>query len=765
MKALTRRISSRSLSSSIFNLNISHFSSHHSSRRYDDEARNVRVSVWWDFENIHLPTAVSPYQVAHRITAALRANGIKGPLQISAYGNVTLLTRSIQGALSSTGISLIHVPAGGKNGADRSLIIDLLYWVSQHPPPAHLFLISGDSDFASILHRLRMSNYNILVANGKYVSNPLCSAASIVWQWNTLLKGENLSGRRFNQPPDGPVGSWYGNSRLPLESLFTSLDQPASLVGNGSSDSESENVLRPIPTDAVNQIRQILSSHPSGVAISTLRQELNNTMMLADDLYGYKKFSVFLSAMSDILTMHSLGDGQYLVCGIKPIAPSSPDSSMNSSERSIVDESDNHTPLKEIELHDGSSSLKLEDKNHASDSPILSSDEDPQSCQLREYFDTQIVEHPSSATCNEEPSIEGQGQGPLENEKDAVGSCRDHSAVIKKENVSEEDSFFQRTWTKLFSGHDDRAMSSQENNKGKQTPTSLHSPTFSAPVGNPEKSNYDGEDRKKRGFFIHLVNWFKFDNYKAETESEASNSEYLKHNTLLKDSCWAKIKLFLDTPQGADIISKSKSRLQIAQILKKVGPATLHSFDKNDILHLVDILIDDKRWVEECPCEKSPFRVICVSGKSFSNNPWYSSASSLRFVGKQPQSDLQKLPKHEGEITNRVSSSGICLPGDNKRSLEKTRSRMISDCRKLLKEIVKEHPHGYSLRGFRKLFAERYSYNLNLEALGYETLAAFVKKIPGVTVEGAFVYPWKRNTTIADISRKGGSDSEHQMRI
>ncbi|CAH9099813.1 unnamed protein product [Cuscuta epithymum] len=201
-----------------------------SSRRHEVESRNVKVSVWWDFENCNLPTGSNLFRVTQSINAAIRANGIKGPIQITAFGDLMQMSRVNQDSLSSTGITFTHVPNGGKNSADRSLLVDLMYWVSRNPPPAHLFLISGDRDFASILHRLRMNNYNILLASLEIVPNALSSAASIIWQWNALISGENLNGKRFNQPPDGPHGSWYGHYKAPLEDPFMTSEQKPPLV-------------------------------------------------------------------------------------------------------------------------------------------------------------------------------------------------------------------------------------------------------------------------------------------------------------------------------------------------------------------------------------------------------------------------------------------------------------------------------------------------------------------------------------------------------
>lgn len=72
----------------------------------------MKVSVWWDFENCSPPAGVNVFKIAQSITAAIRANGIKGPINITAFGDVLQLSRMNQEALSSTGINLAHIPNG-----------------------------------------------------------------------------------------------------------------------------------------------------------------------------------------------------------------------------------------------------------------------------------------------------------------------------------------------------------------------------------------------------------------------------------------------------------------------------------------------------------------------------------------------------------------------------------------------------------------------------------------------------------------------------
>lgn len=86
--------------------------SHSHWRRHDEEPRNVRVSVWWDFENCNVPSGINVSKVVPAITDAVRTNGIKGPLQITAFGDVLQLSRSNQEALAFTGIHLTHIPNG-----------------------------------------------------------------------------------------------------------------------------------------------------------------------------------------------------------------------------------------------------------------------------------------------------------------------------------------------------------------------------------------------------------------------------------------------------------------------------------------------------------------------------------------------------------------------------------------------------------------------------------------------------------------------------
>lgn len=110
---------------------------------------------------------------------------------------------------------------GGKNSADRLLMADLISWTAHNPPPAHFFLISSDSDFATILHRLRMNNYNVLLSCIDIQAKAsLYGAATLMWPWVPLAKGGDFTPQQFNHPPDGIYGSWYGLQKGLLDNPF-----------------------------------------------------------------------------------------------------------------------------------------------------------------------------------------------------------------------------------------------------------------------------------------------------------------------------------------------------------------------------------------------------------------------------------------------------------------------------------------------------------------------------------------------------------------
>ena len=182
---------------------------------------------------------------------------------------------------------------GGKDGSYRSLMPDIVSWIAQNPPPAHFLLISGDEDFASILHRLRMSNYNILLSCPDVGSKMLRSAATFMWPWEPLVRGVDLEPKYLNQPPDG-LSSWYGQYREYGHDLLLKPKKSMALQWNAKEHK--------VPKSVVIGIKQVLDFYPEGISVSNLRLQLFRINVFIDKGYfGFKKFSTLLKAMPDVV--------------------------------------------------------------------------------------------------------------------------------------------------------------------------------------------------------------------------------------------------------------------------------------------------------------------------------------------------------------------------------------------------------------------------------------------------------------------------------
>ncbi|KAH6833761.1 hypothetical protein C2S53_009770 [Perilla frutescens var. hirtella] len=812
-----------------------HTSHQNHGRRQEEESRGVRVSVWWDFENCHVPVNANAFRVAQSITNAIRANGIKGPIEITAFGDVMQISRTNQEALSATGINLTHVPSGGKNSADRSLLVDLMYWVSKNPPPAHLLLISGDRDFAGILHRLRMSNYNVLLASPDSAPNVLCSAATIMWHWSSLLKGENLSGKLFNQPPDGPYNSWYGHYRAPLEDPFAVAEQQSSCLSvnessllapdlkprpipkcssvDESSQLAPELKLRPIPKAVMKYISQILRSHPEGIYITQLRTELSKGN-LDKDLYGYRKFSRFLSAMPNILELHG-DDGKILVRRVNTKfsdelgAVACEETGTNNGEpevgsvagifsekSSCKDATEKSTvgpvpdPKVKLELTNLQETSKEEKQNESFLSMKMQdvkTDVRATNLQDLKKEENRRAALPKKNVQEEDKKVKLKNQPQKDEVAPPIVEIKDLSeknenTTIVPDGRSSASGFgiFRRIRMKWFGSRDtehDEALSGKDTVIQK-TPTPCQSsepvcPALFSPSSHEAlldgKVDWSGDaasdiSSQDSSFSNQSSSWFKFwsspkyddkvekngetaDHLQVDVKQldenkkngEAAHAEVMSKQLELfaEESFWKEIELFIASSQGAASFSKSRTREQVAQNLQKQGPSVLKSLSESNLLYLVDLLISDKKWMEEREFRRYPFKVTNTAGKWAQNTrPSSSNGLSHIFSDRQPNLQESKDRKHQNH-----PHTGVPQPVVHRGPSSKPVSEVLADCQKLVDQVVKDYPEGFNIGGFRKIFLEKYGYALDIQKLGHEKLVNLLKIMPRAIVESNLILP------------------------
>ncbi|GMI68621.1 Mitochondrial Nuclease2 [Hibiscus trionum] len=734
-----------------FPLFISYFSTsqaHPFSRRHEEESRNVKVSVWWDFENCTVSAYVNVFKIANTITAALRANGIMGPLRITAFGDISQLSRATQEALSSTGVNLYHVPNDGKNSADRLLLVDLLSWVSQNPPPAHLFLISSDRDYATVLHKLRMNNYNILLASRESAPNVLCSAASIMWNWGALLKGEELRGKYYNKPPDGPYGSWYGHYNVSLEDPFL-VEQPVRPRP------------RPVPKAVTNRIRLILNSYPKGISIMDLRTLLTCSKIELDkDFYGYKKFLPFLLSMPHILRLRSTHDGQFVIRGVTPKTGELSESSPALSAGTLCRDGDELNVYSSSSDDGGSTGGAVNDKSRLQHCPEINAGVAPIKVQHSPPGNDDFVK----VNAEEPPGAVEQtlpvGQKIAEGYKSNDQVAESHQGPMLERDSESEVSFFRKVWQRWLGDsncnsevknhdttekHDNSEGSSvKQNNNNLKKCTGISSEKEGMKEECKEKSCEAADNKgKTSGLFIRIASRCKF--WRSSQESCEKHGKIktnsLKHEVFTQGSFLKDMENLMDSAKGSLLITQSRTREEMVENLQKRGPLALKSLSNTDLLQLVNLLISDKKWIEECPSRTNPFKI----NRSVYKSPdlgHSNAANGLGSIFMSNPSEANLQPKHEGEKElQNVSHSGVSSTFVNEKSSDRSRYDVLGDCEKLVKEILKEHPEGYNISNFRNVFLSRYGYSLNIQGLGYQKLSSLLEIMPGVKIESTFIIP------------------------
>lgn len=74
------------------------------------EAKFEEAATWvcWDIQNMPIPKGCKAEEISQKISSALSELNYRGPISISAYGNMNHIHPSVKQALSSTGIVLKH---------------------------------------------------------------------------------------------------------------------------------------------------------------------------------------------------------------------------------------------------------------------------------------------------------------------------------------------------------------------------------------------------------------------------------------------------------------------------------------------------------------------------------------------------------------------------------------------------------------------------------------------------------------------------------
>ncbi|KAG1903930.1 limkain-b1-type NYN domain-containing protein, partial [Suillus fuscotomentosus] len=146
-----------------------------------------KVAIFWDYENCSPPLNSQGHAIVNGIRRIAHVFGyvtsFKAYLDVSSQSPKSVGFRS---DLQSSGVSMTDCPHNGrKDVVDKMILVDMLAFSNDHPPPATIILIAGDRDYAYAVSTLRLRRYNVvlIVPSAPNIPQSLESQASVVVDW------------------------------------------------------------------------------------------------------------------------------------------------------------------------------------------------------------------------------------------------------------------------------------------------------------------------------------------------------------------------------------------------------------------------------------------------------------------------------------------------------------------------------------------------------------------------------------------------------
>jgi uncharacterized LabA/DUF88 family protein len=178
----------------------------------------LKIAVFIDFDNIEIGvknTLNAQFDIGI-VLEALRERG--DVVSKIAYGDWTR-AGDYSRSLTQHATKLVQrnlTPGGDKNGADINLALDALEMAFTHPHINAYVIVGGDSDFISLVEKLKQYDKQIFVVGGRsFTSQVMQRNCHEFVAYENLLSGGRRSDRG-GRGPSGPMGSATLDQIVPL---------------------------------------------------------------------------------------------------------------------------------------------------------------------------------------------------------------------------------------------------------------------------------------------------------------------------------------------------------------------------------------------------------------------------------------------------------------------------------------------------------------------------------------------------------------------
>jgi uncharacterized LabA/DUF88 family protein len=157
-----------------------------------DTLRHKNVGLWIDFENLAIEVSSISRGKKLALNAMLEAIGGLAPntriIEKKAYADWANF-RDYTSTITQLGIvpvTQLSSKGSGKNGADIQIVVDCLSSVYESSCINTVVLVTGDSDFAPLVHKLRSKNIYVIGIGFRTNSSPaIVSACDEFWYYES----------------------------------------------------------------------------------------------------------------------------------------------------------------------------------------------------------------------------------------------------------------------------------------------------------------------------------------------------------------------------------------------------------------------------------------------------------------------------------------------------------------------------------------------------------------------------------------------------
>ena len=169
----------------------------------------LKIAVFIDFDNIEIGVK-NTLNAQFDIGVVLEALKERGDVvSKTAYGDWTR-AGDYSRSLTQHATKLVQrnlTPGGDKNGADINLALDALEMAFTHPHISAYVIVGGDSDFISLVEKLKQYDKQIFVVGGRSFTSQVMQRNCHEFIAYENLIGGRSRGDRGGRGPTGPVGS------------------------------------------------------------------------------------------------------------------------------------------------------------------------------------------------------------------------------------------------------------------------------------------------------------------------------------------------------------------------------------------------------------------------------------------------------------------------------------------------------------------------------------------------------------------------------